>query len=260
MIPIYGTPLGGKRENLPDFIRGRVVLVPWMRDEDLPVAKLVRCNFVCDNSAFSAWRSGKPIEDWSGYYEWLRSFARHPQFMWAAIPDVIDGDEADNDRLIDEWPHDLRHVGIPVYHMHESLERARRLAETFPLIALGSSGEYDKDFGEAPWFDRMNEIMQAICDEEGRPICKLHGMRMLALASKLPLTSADSTNVAQNAQREAKRHGVSVPMARRIMADKVEAKDYPDLWKYRPKPRKQSSLLDYVGAGHTTPIKNTCSA
>jgi hypothetical protein len=259
MIPIYGTPLGGKRENLPDFIRGRVVLVPWMRDEDLPVAKRVARQFVVDNSAFSAWRSGKPITDWSGYYDWVRSFARHPKFMWAAIPDVIDGSEAENDTLINQWPHDLQHLGVPVYHMHESLERARRLAETFPLIALGSSGEYDKDFGKGPWLDRMNEIMQAICDSEGRPICKLHGMRMLGVVKKcnLPLTSADSTNVARNAQREAKRHGVSVPMARRIIADKVEAKDYPERWKWRDKPRKQPSLPGFVGSRHSEPISST---
>ena len=46
----------------------------------------------------------------------------------------------------------------------------------------------------------MAEMMAAICDQNGQPICKLHGLRMLdpAIFSMYPLSSADSTNVARN--------------------------------------------------------------
>lgn len=241
MLPIYGTPLGGKRENIPDFMRNRVVLIPWKRDEDLQAAKLCGRGIVVDNSAFTAWRSGEAITDWPGYYAWVREIYRHPSFMWAAIPDVIDGSEEDNDRLLDEWPSDLRHVGVPVYHMHESLERADRLANTYPLIALGSSGEWS-EVGTDGWWDRMSEIMAVICDEQGLPKCKLHGMRMLnpAIFQHLPLASADSTNVAQNAAREAMRHRVSVPTARRIMAEQVEQLQSAERWDAVEKPKQFS--------------------
>lgn len=241
MIPIFGTPLGGKCEDRPDFMRGRVVLIPWLSAEDLNQAKLVSRNFVVDNSAFTAWMQGTPIEDWEPYYDWVRTFYQHPSFMWAAIPDVIDGSEEDNDELLSQWPSDLSKVGVPVYHLHESLERAERLAETYPLIALGSSGEW-ADVGTDSWWARMGEVMRAVCDSEGRPICKLHGMRMLnpRVFTRLPLTSADSTNVGQNASREAKRWGVSVPTARRIMAENVEREQSAERWTKAPAPMQYS--------------------
>ena len=53
-----------------------------------------------DNGAFPAWTQGLPILDWRPYYEWVASVRRHPRFDWAVIPDVIDGNEAQNDALI----------------------------------------------------------------------------------------------------------------------------------------------------------------
>lgn len=42
--------------------------------------------------------------------------------------------------------------------------------------------------------------MDAICDDQGRPACRLHGLRMLdpAIFQHLPFASADSTNAAVN--------------------------------------------------------------
>ena len=48
-------------------------MIPWVRDEDLPVAAEVCQSFCLDNGAFSAWKSGEPISDWSGYYEWVNA-------------------------------------------------------------------------------------------------------------------------------------------------------------------------------------------
>lgn len=46
----------------------------------------------------------------------------------------------------------------------------------------------------------MNQIMRVVCDKDGFPLIKMHGLRMLnpAIFSKLPLESADSTNIARN--------------------------------------------------------------
>jgi hypothetical protein len=42
--------------------------------------------------------------------------------------------------------------------------------------------------------------MDAVCDGSGHPMAKLHGLRMLnpAVFSRLPLSSADSTNIGRN--------------------------------------------------------------
>jgi len=53
-----------------------------------------------------------------------------------------DGTEQDNDVLVDQWPKDLVGIGVPVWHLHESLKRLRRLCESFSRVALGSSGDF----------------------------------------------------------------------------------------------------------------------
>ena len=110
---------------------------------------------------------------------------------------MIDGDEAANDALLDEWPKALR--GVPVWHLHESLERLQQLASHWPTVAFGSSGQW-RTPGTAAWWTRMGSAMDAICDDKGRPACKLHGLRMLdpAIFQHLPFASADSTNAAVN--------------------------------------------------------------
>jgi hypothetical protein len=47
--------------------------------------------------------------------------------------------------------------------------------------------------------ERLYEVLPAIC-RRGRPVVKLHGMRMLShhIVTSVPLASADSTNVARN--------------------------------------------------------------
>lgn len=137
MIHYHGTPCGGTRQDSARFLRGRHALVPFRRPEDMPIVAEVCQSFVLDNGAFTAWRSGSPVLDWRPYYEWVDDWHRHPGFDWALIPDVIDGDEAANDQLVDQWPSHLR--GVPVWHMHESLERLVRLAKHWPVVALGLS-------------------------------------------------------------------------------------------------------------------------
>jgi hypothetical protein len=45
----------------------------------------------------------------------------------------------------------------------------------------------------------MAEAMNAVCPD-GYPVCKLHGLRMLdpEVFTKLPFSSADSTNIGRN--------------------------------------------------------------
>jgi hypothetical protein len=180
---------------------------------------------VLDNGAFSAWRQGKP-HDFDGYQAWCHQWLRHPCIEWCVIPDVIDGTEKENDALLANWalPRDC---SVPVYHFHESLERLGRLAAEYPRIALGSSGQY-ADPGARAWWSRMAEIMAVVTDAYGYPITKLHGLRMLdpVLFSHLPLSSADSCNVARNIGIDQAWTGPYVPRSKwaraLVMMDRIE--------------------------------------
>jgi hypothetical protein len=174
----------------------RHALVSFADPGQLPIAAEVAQSFVLDNGAFSVWKQGATV-DWERYYAWVDEWMRHPAFDWAVIPDVIEGAEADNDDLIAAWPLP-RHVGVPVWHMHESIERLRRLCGSWQRVALGSSGKFSVP-GTNRWWQRVTLALDAVC-QNGRPITKLHGLRMLrpSLFEYLPLASADSAGVSRS--------------------------------------------------------------
>lgn len=175
--------------------RGRHAFVSFAHPDQIELAAGVCQSFALDNGAFSLWKAGKAI-NWEAYYEWCASWLRHPAYDWAVIPDVIDGTEAENDDLLLAWPHGQR--GVPVWHLNESTDRLVRLAKAWPRVALGSTAEWDIS-KPSRCLDRLYSVLPAIC-EGGRPITKLHGLRMLRpeIITKVPLSSGDSTNVARN--------------------------------------------------------------
>ncbi len=126
------------------------------------------------------------------------SLEESPRFDFAIIPDIIDGGEEENDALLNEWPHG-KLAGVPVWHMNESDARFIHLCNEFPRVAIGSCGDYDV---KRPTLAvaRMKDLIRHIVDGHGQPVTKLHGLRMLnpLIFTKLPLASADSTNVARN--------------------------------------------------------------
>ena len=78
----------------------RHALVSYADPQQIVIAAEVAQSFALDNGAFSVWKQGVEVS-WVAYYEWVEQWRRHPGFDWAVIPDVIDGDEAANDTLID---------------------------------------------------------------------------------------------------------------------------------------------------------------
>lgn len=230
MIHYHGTPCGGPREQVAKFLRGRHALIPFVRSEDIATAADECQSFCIDNGAFTAWKQGIAI-DWREYYEFCDHWHRHPSFDWAIIPDVIDGTEDENDALLDQWPSHIE--GVPVWHMGESFERLQRLVK-WPRMAIGSSGDYAK-VGDDKWWHRMSEAMAVVCDSDGRPQTKLHGLRMLdpAVFRHLPLASADSTNVVRNANL-IKRYGLypSPNISTRMIsnAERIEIHQSAAVW------------------------------
>lgn len=181
-----------------EAIQAKHAFISYQHKSQLTIAKEVCQSFALDNGAFTAWKKGKPITDWSGYYEWVSSVVNHPSFDFAVIPDVIDGDEVANDALIAECPLE-KHQAAPVWHMHESIERFYNLCHTFQRVCIGSSGTFAK-IGTPQWWGRISAALNEVVDENGYPPCKLHGLRMLNpnIFTKIPFASVDSTNVARN--------------------------------------------------------------
>lgn len=197
MIHYHGLPITPETAAAV-VLQGGHGFVSYAEPRNLGLAAEVCQSFAVDNGAFTAWKQGRPVADWSPYYAWAADARRIPSCDFAVIPDVIDGDEAANDALLAEWPLP-RWFGAPVWHMHESLGRLERLAASYPRICIGSSGEF-ATVGTTAWWGQMARAMRVLCDDEGRPMCKLHGLRMLnpEIFSRLPLSSADSTNIGQN--------------------------------------------------------------
>ena len=70
-------------------------------------------------------------------------------------------------------------------------------------------------------------MIAAVCNEQGRPRCKLHGLRMMdpAIFTRLPLASADSSNAARNASDRdwQKYRPISAGARAAVIADNVES-------------------------------------
>jgi hypothetical protein len=191
----HGTPITPDEVAIR-VLRGRHAFISFADSRSLGIVQEFCQSFARDNGAFTMWRQGITV-DWQDYFKWVDGIKNWPAFDWAVIPDVIEGSEDENDQLIDDWP--FPGQGVPVWHFHESLDRLRRLSTGFQRVALGSSGAFDKP-NTTQWWMRMNQAMSAVCDDQGYPITKLHGLRMLnpEIFRYVPLSSADSTNVVQN--------------------------------------------------------------
>ena len=185
-------------------------------------------SFAIDNGAFSFWKAKKQT-DWNNYYDFIKAWRTHPGFDFAVIPDVIEGSETENDKLLSEWGF-AKHEGLAVWHTNESIDRLIRLANEWPRVGIGSSGKYDAAKVQK-LLARINEVLPYILDDYKRPICKLHGLRMLnpKIFTKLPLSSADSTNVARNIGIDLKWRGTYQPHSKEtrtsILIERIESEN-----------------------------------
>jgi len=203
MIKYHGTPFGGSNSEAAEALMGRHAFISFAAPYQLQVALDVCQSIALDNGAFSAWKSGNPIIDWQPFFKWAHDLSYHPRTDFIVIPDVIDGDLIEQTKLLGQF---LQYfgsrgldVGAPVFHLHEDLDHAKYLAHNWGRVCIGSSGEYST-IGTKDWYSRMDDVVDAMCDGAGRPLCKIHGLRMLdpKVFSQYPFASADSTNAARN--------------------------------------------------------------
>jgi hypothetical protein len=204
----------------------RHAFISFAATQQMNLAAEISQSFALDNGAFTLWKRGSGVH-WPDYYAWVNIWRNHPGFDFAVVPDVIEGSEDENDQLAAKWPFP-RHQGAVVWHINESIDRLRRLAREWPRVCIGSSGEWDVSTPRR-FLGRATQAIGAICDGDDRPVCKLHGLRMLnpAIFSKLPLASADSTNVARNIGMDIAWKGTYQPKSKEtravILTERIES-------------------------------------
>ena len=235
MIHYHGTPVSGTKQDAARFLVGRHALVSFVHQQNLPEVLEYCQSFVLDNGAFSHWKAGKGEINFADFCSWVSQFARHPNFDWCLIPDKIDGTEQENRDLVNRWlDSGIEAKGVPVWHMHESLEYLGDLIHEFDVVAFGSSGTWSMPNTQG-WWGRMSEAMRVACDESGRPRAKLHGLRMLNpdVFTRLPLSSADSTNATMNAGNVSGFGMYPAPTAgvrAGVIADRIEQHNSAPVW------------------------------
>lgn len=191
-IHYHGTPITPKAELLS--IAGAHFCVSHFRPDQDRLCHEIGQSVMLDNGAFSAWRSGNPITDWSPYYAWCDRWLDYPT-TWAVIPDVIEGDEADNDLLVRAWP--FRDRGVGVWHMHETTRRLIELLLTYGRVCIGSSAQFAV-IGTDAWQRRMDEAWREI-DRWFKRTPNVHMLRgMQLIGERWPFASVDSTDIGRN--------------------------------------------------------------
>lgn len=207
--------------------KGRHAFISFANKSQLGLASEICQSFAVDNGAFTFWGDGKTRMDWNPYYDFVAQLMHHPRFDFAIIPDVIGGGESENDALLAEWPHG-KTVGVPVWHMDESNDRLVRLAHEYPRVAIGSCGEFDVR-SPSRCVAKLKDAIQQIVTADGYPISKLHGLRMLnkEIFKHVPLSSADSTNVARNIGIDKNWRGAYSPRSKEtrasILVERIES-------------------------------------
>lgn len=227
MIHYHGTPITPR--SVLQSLAGKHFCVSFAASQDVEECHRIGQSVMLDNGAFSQWRRNPlaPMYVWDGYYDWVRPWLDF-QTTWCVIPDVISGTEQENDALIGKWcmKFGLGRNGqaAPVWHLHESLGRLEQLCQSWERVCFGSSGEYAV-IGSNKWNNRVNEAFNSICKGSGRPACWIHMLRGMSLAGSVyPFASVDSTDVAQNHNRQNNA---------KEMADRWDALQCPATWTQR---------------------------
>ncbi len=216
MIRYHGGPITPDDAAIEAWRDGHAC-VSFANQQQVELAFEYAAEVFLDNGAFSLWGKGLRI-DVPAYIDFVGRWKQHPAFGWCVIPDIIDGSEKENLDLIESWSLQ-NYISVPVWHMHESLDMLGYLVESFPRVAIGSSGDF-ADPGTHRWWARIAEAMAVACDEEGYPKTRLHGLRQMDndLTSSLPYSSVDSCNIARNIGIDSAWTGRYMPASKKLRA------------------------------------------
>jgi len=226
MIHYHGTPIT-PRSMLNEMV-GRHFCVSFADPRDIDCVMEIGQSVMLDNGAFAAYTRDLELDE-LGFHAWVDEYIGHPH--WAVIPDVIGGDVSEQREKIKRWPFP-KDLSAPVWHLNLSIDWLLELADNYPKICFGSSGEFWQ-VGTVKWVQRMDEAFEALTKTR-RHLPWIHGMRMLSQSDgKFPLASADSTNIARNHK--------SLRIHPEIMATRIDAAQPERRW-------KKSDQLDLLEA------------
>tara|TARA_R110001632_G_scaffold191239_2_gene311900 strand:- start:660 stop:1418 length:759 start_codon:yes stop_codon:yes gene_type:complete len=251
VIHYHGVPLSGGLET-EIAMKGKHGFVSYAHASSVGLVAEICQTFALDNGAFSAWKSGKAF-DVKGFAAFVSEWHTHPGLDWYVIPDAIDGDDDANARMRATWfktvGAEVYGKGVPVWHLNESLDVLQYMTVAYDRIAFGSAGAYSQ-IGSQEWWARMSEAMDIVCDSEGRPKVKLHGLRMLdpTIFSHFPFSSADSTNVGRNcgidkAWRGPYTGGLNSRTRAMILMDRIESHASATRWSKTQAGQKNFELI-----------------
>ncbi len=229
MIHYHGTPVTPRRIFME--LAGRNFCVSFSDPRDIELAHQIGQSVMIDNGAYSFWKAGERKRDWSDYYAFVEPWLEFHS-TWCVIPDVIDGTEDDNEALIDEWNavNGDYFNAAPVWHIHESLDRLRRLLSIYRRVCFGSSGEF-MTVGSPRWNVRLIETFNYIIVQFGRIPSAIHMLRGMSLSGSIfPFASVDSTDIARNHEQK--------PGQALKMAQLWDVRQSPGKWIERPTQRE----------------------
>lgn len=218
-IHYHGTPITPREELLT--LAGRNFCVSFATPSQVRTVHEIGQSVMLDNGAFTIWQQGG-VADWDAWAAWVEPWLDY-RTTWCVLPDVIDGTEEENDELLRYcW-----HIpGAPVWHLHESLERLKRLCNDTNRVCFGSSGQY-ADVGSAAWQRRTEQAFNAISDGAGRVTNWIHMLRGMKMAgSHYPFASVDSASVGRNFKGSWKQR----PRPAALMVAEFDSRQCPARW------------------------------
>lgn len=215
----HGTPITPRSVLME--LAGRNFCVSFADPRDVKVCHQIGQSVMLDNGAYTVWRQGGTV-DWDAWAEWAKPWLAY-KTTFAILPDSIQGDEFENDLLCSRYAWELAGCGrvMPVWHLHERLERLSRLTDQFGWVAFGSSGAYSV-IGTDAWERRIDTAFNTLVDDFGI-VPWVHMLRGMAMSEwHWPFASVDSTDIARNHNRE---HNNA-----RQMADRWDSQQCPARW------------------------------
>ncbi len=194
-ICYHGTPITPKAQLYR--MTGQHFCVSFAEPRDADFCEAFGQSVLWDNGAFSAYTRGKVVDE-AALYAWLEPRLWHPHKAVVldkiARPGDLDAGVDAQREMVQRWPFP-RDLSWPVWHLDKPLDYLDELADAWPGVCLGSAGEF-WEIGSEAWVRRMGEVFARL--HRRRYLPWTHGLRMLGQIGAFPLSSADSTNVAQN--------------------------------------------------------------
>jgi hypothetical protein len=219
MMHYHGTPITPR--TVLHTLAGKNFCVSYSAPNDIKECHRIGQSVMLDNGAFSVWKRGITV-DWDKWAEWVKPWLAY-RTTWAILPDSIRSGGRESDLLVSRYAWELSGCGrvMPVWHLHERLERLSRLTDQFGWVAFGSSGTYSV-VGTDAWTRRVDSAFNTLVNEFGI-VPWVHMLRGMALSEwHYPFASVDSTDVARNHYLE---HNNA-----REMADRWDAQQCPATW------------------------------